>query len=161
MDGDLYRFVVIEYNNQFNKQYEKLAFPHVTPSQQNHPSVFSQINPDSWYMVKKSLEDVLKLYDDIIHKWRRSGFHDDLPEPHPFSDYAHNNHLILYFHEFIQMYDGLFEKMTGKFYFYHCLFLNITSINLLFLQALYPKTRRSRWEANHLLQNQTKKSKEL
>ena len=105
---------MVKYNDQFNKKYSTLAYPHVTPSKLNHPSIFTQINPGNWTLMKKSLEDVLRLHDKILHKWRRSGFHDNLPEPQPFCDYAHTNHLILYFHEFMQKYDGLFEKMTDK-----------------------------------------------
>ena len=102
MDGKkqskkLYRFV-----DQCNKNYGALAFLHVIPS---------KINPNNWTLMKN--EDLLKLYNKILHKCLCSGFHDDLPEPDLFSDYAHNNHLILYFHKFMQKYD-VFWKMTGE-----------------------------------------------
>ena len=73
------------------------------------------VNPDEWLTVKKKLRDALSLYEKCEKKWRKSGFHEDLPEPQPFSDYSHNNKLVLYIHEYMMQFDDVFEKMTGNF----------------------------------------------
>ncbi|KAG7348669.1 hypothetical protein IV203_017374 [Nitzschia inconspicua] len=110
---EFYELVSIEYNSK-KREYGEMAYDY--PSIKTPPSKFSPID---WKKAKIIINKLLKDYEEVFSKWKRSGTNDqdiddvaDMVCTVPFRKFTPQA-VIAYMHEFVVQHPSVFEKAIG------------------------------------------------
>ena len=96
--------IVKEYNNP--ELHNKDHYPHLKLTSQ----CYLQDKPIIWMQSKKYLAIIAKEYEEVFRNFKKSGNHGDFGDSNGDNDFesvVKINQLLLYLHEFVQMYPDI------------------------------------------------------